>query len=231
MHLDEDVYLKSMVAATADGASVNFGIYQGVLTQLKTARPWLLTVHCVSHRVELVVKDAMKMKPFEEVDQFYQANKALLERSSDLRASLLHAAAVMNITCYSLPKNNRDKIYTTTDVATKLKEILTERFSEFSSQLCQNMKWLDPKNWLYDGKEPLEGKGFLLKDALSEWKCIKRIVSKLSTSKEVLEDRIVISANDKNWLDTEGQEITEVAIDAYMKKRCVKQTEVSEPQD
>ena len=52
---------------------------------------------------------------------------------------------------------------------------------------------------------------------------------RLSTSQEVLEERMIISANDKNWSDTERQEIIDVAIDAYMKKRRLKQTELLEP--
>ena len=466
MHLDEESYLKSMVAATADGASVNFGIYQGVLTQLKSTRPWLLTVHCVNHRVELTVKDAMKVKPFEDVDHFYQANQTLLKRSSDLTAALSRTAAAMNITCYSLPKitgtrfvshrrrglrrllhmwpvfiiayenviaenkkkaetiaklrgllikfrtvkvlynvcsyldlldkispislvfegndllpceiqpsllltlegldeltnakevndvpidsnlryfsveasdgdatasisieyqqsgnekrKERNKEFTTVTVdgmqitgdevlisdtigavAIKLRENLVDRFSDFSSKVYQDMKWLDPQNWQYDNKEygnqqivdlsnhfqvPLESKGFLLKQALAEWRSIKKIVPKyfspeisafsiwrsmlckreaefpnmcllakllltisgsnssvergfsiltmmlsdqrLSTSQEVLEERMIISANDKNWSDTERQEIIDVAIDAYMKKRRLKQTKLLEP--
>ena len=54
---------------------------------------------------------------------------------------------------------------------------------------------------------------------------------RLSTSKEVLEERMIVSANDKNWSDTERQGIIEVAVGAYMKKRHVKQTEVSQPSE
>ena len=39
LFLDEDQYVYSMISSTADGASVNFGKYRGVLTQLKSARP------------------------------------------------------------------------------------------------------------------------------------------------------------------------------------------------
>ena len=46
---------------------------------------------------------------------------------------------------------------------------------------------------------------------------------RLPTSKEVFEERIILSANYRNWSDTEQQGIVEVAVDAYMKKRRVKQ--------
>lgn len=61
----------SMISSTADGASVNFGKYRGVLTQLKSTRRWLLTIHCVNHRVELAVKGALKDPYFDDVEVFY----------------------------------------------------------------------------------------------------------------------------------------------------------------
>ena len=39
MQLNEEFYSKSMVSATADGAGLTYGIYRGVLTQLKSTRP------------------------------------------------------------------------------------------------------------------------------------------------------------------------------------------------
>ena len=55
-------YTKRMVSAMADGAAVNFGVHNGVLTQLVNAdRPWLLTVHCICHRVDLAIKDSLMM--------------------------------------------------------------------------------------------------------------------------------------------------------------------------
>ena len=93
-----------MVSATEDGVSVNFGIYQEVLIQLKSNRPWLLTVHCVNHRVELAVKDAMKVRQFQDVEEVYKTNAKVLRKSSDLTSTLSDTAVAMNIACYSLPK-------------------------------------------------------------------------------------------------------------------------------
>ena len=93
-----------MVSATEDGASVNFGIYQEVLIQLKSNRPWLLTVHCVYHRVELAVKDAMKVRQFQDVEEVYKTNAKVLRKPSDLTSTLSDTAVAMNIACYSLPK-------------------------------------------------------------------------------------------------------------------------------
>ena len=57
--ISEDTFQKLMVSSTADGASVNFGRYNGVLTQQKETRPWLVTIHCVAHRAELALKDSL----------------------------------------------------------------------------------------------------------------------------------------------------------------------------
>ena len=48
-----------VVSATADGASVNTRKYNGIFTQLKRERPWLLTTHCANQRLELAVKSAL----------------------------------------------------------------------------------------------------------------------------------------------------------------------------
>ena len=102
--LDEDQYVYSMISSTADGASVNFGKYRGVLTQLKLARPWLLTIHCVNHRIELSVKDALKDPYFDDVEAIYLANFKLLKNSGALKDKLKKCAAALDITHYVLPK-------------------------------------------------------------------------------------------------------------------------------
>lgn len=55
------------IGAGADGASVNFGQKAGMMKKLQEDIPWLLPVHCVSHRLELAVKDALKATYFDEV--------------------------------------------------------------------------------------------------------------------------------------------------------------------
>lgn len=104
LKLNEEVYQYSCVSSTADGASVNFGKYHGVLTQLKETRPWLLTVHCVNHRVELAVKEAFKVSHYQDVDTFYETNFSLLKNSGAIKACLKEAATAMNVSHYTLPK-------------------------------------------------------------------------------------------------------------------------------
>lgn len=80
--LTKEDYRAKVVCATADGANVNLGIYNGVLTQMKNERPWLVTIHCVNHRLELAIKDAVKsVNSFAECDRFYTMIFYLLRNS------------------------------------------------------------------------------------------------------------------------------------------------------
>ena len=53
---------KKLVGFCADGASVNMGRTGGVAVRLarEIPAPWLVVIHCVSHRIELAVKDTFK---------------------------------------------------------------------------------------------------------------------------------------------------------------------------
>lgn len=98
-------YNTKVVSATADGASVNFGVYSGVLTQLKNEREWLVMIHCVNHRLELALKAVVQsFDRFSEVDSFYQSIWSLLKNSGKLKAEIKTACEALNITCYELSK-------------------------------------------------------------------------------------------------------------------------------
>jgi hAT family C-terminal dimerisation region len=57
-----------LVAMLSDGASVNLGQKKGVAALLKSKSPWLITIHCFNHRLELAVKDSItKHKCFNNV--------------------------------------------------------------------------------------------------------------------------------------------------------------------
>ena len=65
--------MTKLVSATADGANVNLGIYRGAITQMKHERPWLVSIHCVNHRLELAIKNAVSgIQKFQECDHFTQ---------------------------------------------------------------------------------------------------------------------------------------------------------------
>ena len=64
----------SLVAAAADGASINTGQYNGVFTKLtqtgsEDGCPWMLKIHCVPHRMELGIKDAFHKSYFNQIDK------------------------------------------------------------------------------------------------------------------------------------------------------------------
>ena len=97
-------YEGKLVSSTADGASVNTGKYNGVLTQLKRNRPWLLTIHCANHRIELAVKSAFDIPEFAAVEEFYKTNYYLLKNSGKLKSLLKECATSLGIHYYELPK-------------------------------------------------------------------------------------------------------------------------------
>ena len=97
-------YEGKLISSTADGASVNTGIYNGVLTQLKRSRPWLLTIHCANHRIKLAVKSAFDIPQFQEVEEFYKTNYYLLKNSGKLKHQVKECDATLGIQYYELPK-------------------------------------------------------------------------------------------------------------------------------
>ena len=104
MGLLEHVYEKHVVSATSDGASVNTGIYKGVLTQLKAERPWLTTIHCVNHRIELALKDATNVPFLRNAELLYLTIYNLLRRSGALKEEVKEAAEVLGNTYYVLTR-------------------------------------------------------------------------------------------------------------------------------
>lgn len=97
-------YETKLVAATADGAAVNFGRIKGLMTRLCDERNWLLKIHCINHCIELAVKDAFKNSKFKKVEDFYNANFNLLKASGKIKSEVTNAATSLGIQAYTLPK-------------------------------------------------------------------------------------------------------------------------------
>ena len=104
--LKKDDYTHHMVAATSDGASVNTGIYNGLLKQLRDdGRPWLLTVHCISHRLELSLKDSLlSFKHFKDVKDFMIVLFYLCKSSGKFKQQFKNLAKTLDSTVYSFAK-------------------------------------------------------------------------------------------------------------------------------
>ena len=69
--LDVKDFKMKLVCCTSDGASVNFGAKTGLMTRLLVQQPWMIKIHCVNHRVELAIKEAIAETEFSKVDDFY----------------------------------------------------------------------------------------------------------------------------------------------------------------
>ena len=62
-------FTSRLLGLNVDGASVNMGIHQRLLTLIKREAPWLSLVHCSNHRVELAIKDSFANFSFTIVDE------------------------------------------------------------------------------------------------------------------------------------------------------------------
>lgn len=103
--LSEDDYKNKLVSATTDGASVNTGAYNGILTQLSQTRGWLLTVHCANHRIELSFKSALQNSNLNVCDELYQTIYSLLQNSGKLNNEVYAACQALGIESHKkLPK-------------------------------------------------------------------------------------------------------------------------------
>jgi len=62
-------FSRKLVGFCADGASVNFGVKGGLVPKLKEDSPWLVSIHCLSHRLELSLKDAFRDTYFDTISE------------------------------------------------------------------------------------------------------------------------------------------------------------------
>ena len=101
----EKKFERTLVSATADGASVNFGKYNGVLTQMKETRGWLVNIHCVAHRAELSLKDHLpEVDEFKKFDDTMVGLYYVLRKSGKLKRSVKQKATALGVDAYVLPK-------------------------------------------------------------------------------------------------------------------------------
>ena len=66
--VSEDSFEEKLIGFAADGAAVNSGHKEGVISILKDSMPWVIYVWCVAHRLELAVKDALTGTIFDDLD-------------------------------------------------------------------------------------------------------------------------------------------------------------------
>ena len=104
-HLPIQNYKEKMVSFKSDGASANTRQNEGLMTRMKRdRRDWLVSIHCVNHRVELVIKDSFDESPFSAVDKLYITLFNLFKNSGAIKSDIRQAAEVLEISVYTLPK-------------------------------------------------------------------------------------------------------------------------------
>ena len=64
----------------------------------------MIKIHCVNHRVELAIKEAIAETEFSKVDDFYYSTTFLLKNSGKIKSEIKSAAHALNIQHYQLPK-------------------------------------------------------------------------------------------------------------------------------
>jgi len=62
-----DIQKEKLIGCNFDGASIMMGSKSGVSTLLKQRIPHIISIHCVAHRLELAVLDAVKTVPYLKV--------------------------------------------------------------------------------------------------------------------------------------------------------------------
>ena len=97
-------YETKLVSLTTDGASVNPERILGLMTRFASERDWLVQIHCINHRVELAIKDALKDTKFKDTDEFYQSNFNLLTNTGKIKSELRITPEAQGIQHYTLPK-------------------------------------------------------------------------------------------------------------------------------
>ena len=91
-------YETKLVSATSDWPNVNLGVYNGILTQFAHEQPWLVTVHCVNHQLELAMKDTIsQIIDYQEYDRFYTTIFYLFKNLGKLKTLAKKAADARNI--------------------------------------------------------------------------------------------------------------------------------------
>jgi hypothetical protein len=64
INITDDCFEKKLIGFAADGASVNRGTKEGVISMLQEEQPWVIYVWRVAHRLELSLKDALRDTSF-----------------------------------------------------------------------------------------------------------------------------------------------------------------------
>ena len=74
------------------------------MAQMAEHRPWLIKLHCVNHRLELTLKEAIRNSAFDELDNDYSKFVSFLQNSGKIKEEIKQACLALDIQHYELPK-------------------------------------------------------------------------------------------------------------------------------
>ncbi len=102
----DDEYLKShLICLTTDGASVMTGRESGLITRLKKDYTLLESIHCLAHRLELSVNDALKsVTGCNHFEIFISKLYTLYHQSPKNARELAEAASQVNVSLLKMGK-------------------------------------------------------------------------------------------------------------------------------
>ena len=90
-------FKSKLVGFGADGASLNRGNKEGIIAMLSEEMPWIIFNWCLSHRLELAVKEALAGTMFDVIDEMllriyylYKKSPKKLSELSSLKEELKH---------------------------------------------------------------------------------------------------------------------------------------------
>ena len=87
--IDEKTLNEKLISVVSDGASVMTGKYTGVVVQLKGDNDYVVTIHCLPHRLELGIKDSLQcIAIHKKVNSLLKALYKFYHKSAVNRAGL-----------------------------------------------------------------------------------------------------------------------------------------------
>ena len=95
---DKEYLVKNLIAFTCDGASVLLGVKSGVGKRLKDQFPALVIWHCMNHRLELAVSDAIKsINGFYTLASFFNKIYSTYSFSAKMQRELKEIASKLDV--------------------------------------------------------------------------------------------------------------------------------------
>ena len=87
---------EKLISICVDGAAVNQGVRRGLSTLLRHDLPWLVSIHCMNHRLELAAKDAYSNSFMSEVSTMLSNLHTVYEKSPKKVLQLRQIADIMD---------------------------------------------------------------------------------------------------------------------------------------